>query len=63
LSGDIARNDPRLAAVVERLGAAANGPGASLAVRELPAGTLYRIHDYDGAERVITLDEHRWEVA
>lgn len=60
---DIARDDPILVRVVEELGSAANGHAAALAIRELPAGTKYRISEYDGVERVITLDEHEWSVA
>jgi len=57
------RADPALVQVVEELGDAANGTCASLAIRELPAGTLYRIDEYDGNESVVTQDEYEWSVA
>jgi hypothetical protein len=49
--------------VVEELGSTANGYAAALAIRELPAGTKYRIEEYDGIESVVTIDEHEWSVA
>jgi hypothetical protein len=42
-SRDFDRTDPTLVRVVEELGAAASGPHAALAIRDVPAGTRYRI--------------------
>ena len=60
---DIARNDPALAAVVEEMGAAANGQSADLQIRDLAPGTRYRIDKYDGNESVTTDQEYDWEIA
>jgi hypothetical protein len=59
----IERNDPALAQVVEELGDRANGSYAALRIIELPAGTLYRIDEYDGIESVETKDTYDWQVA
>jgi hypothetical protein len=61
--GGIGRADPVLAQVVEELGDKASGFCAELQIRELPAGTLYRIDEYDGFESVVTQDEYEWDVA
>lgn len=61
--GNIDRSDPDLVAVVESMGEAANGLCANLRIRELPVGTRYRIDEYDGLERVMTIDEHDWKTA
>jgi hypothetical protein len=60
---DIERNDPVLVQVVEELGKLANGLAARLEIEELPAGTLYRIDEYDGRETVQTMDSYDWSVA
>jgi hypothetical protein len=60
---EIPRNDPALVQVVEELGEAANGPCAKLAIYELPAGTLYRIEEYDGMEHIETVETIKWKVA
>jgi hypothetical protein len=36
---------------------------AALRIAELPAGTLYRIDEYDGSETVMTQDDYNWSVA
>ena len=59
----VERHDPVLVQVVETLGAAANGSGARLLLKELPSGTLYRIDEYDGSESVCTNDSYDWKVA
>ena len=59
----IERTDPALVQVVEELGEAANGMSAALRIAELPAGTLYRIDEYDGSETVMTQDDYNWSVA
>ena len=60
---EIERNDPALAQVVEELGSKANGSYAKLRITEIPAGTLYRIDEYDGIESVETIDTYDWKVA
>ena len=59
----IDRADPALVQVVEELGEAANGMSAALRIAELPAGTLYRIDEYDGSEDVMTQEDYEWSVA
>jgi len=51
-AGSGKRADPKLVAVVEQLGKAANGKHARLAVVEIPDGTDYTIEEYDGVEWV-----------
>ena len=46
------RADPKLVAVVEHLGKAANGEHARLAVVEIPDGTEYTIEEAHGIEWV-----------
>jgi hypothetical protein len=60
---DIPRSDPVLAQVVEELGDKANGDCAELRIEEVSEGTLYRIDEYDGNERVMTMDSYDWEKA
>lgn len=60
---DIERNDPALVQVVEEMGDAANGMCARLRIVDIPAGTLYRIDEYDGSESVETKDTYDWKVA
>ncbi len=60
---NIERNDPALVQVVEELGDRANGQCAKLRIAEVPAGTLYRIDEYDGNESVETKDTYDWKVA
>jgi len=57
------RADPVLVQVVEELGDAANTLYSDLRIRELPAGTKYRIDEYDGVETVMTIDDYYWQVA
>lgn len=57
------RDDPVLVQVVEELGEAANGSFAKLRIEEVPAGTRYRIDEYDGNESVMTIDDFDWFVA
>ena len=54
---DINRNDPDLIAVVEELGAEANGAYAKLAIVEIPDDVKWYIAEYDGMEHVA--EEHR----
>jgi len=60
---DISRTDPFLVQVVEELVREADGMCARLVINELPAGTLYRIDEYDGMESVCTQDDYHWSVA
>jgi hypothetical protein len=60
---EISRSDPFLVQVVEELGEEADGDCARLVIGKLPAGTLYRIDEYDGSESVITQDDNQWIVA
>ena len=57
------RTDPVLIQVIEELGEEANGSSADLQIAELPAGTQYHIHEYDGSETVMTPDDYEWETA
>lgn len=49
---ELPRDDPRLVAVVEELGDAADGRHASLAVVEIPDDVEWTIEEYDGIEWV-----------
>jgi len=60
---DIDRADPILVQVVEELGDGANGYHARLYITEVPAGTKYRIDEYDGLETVMTIDDYDWKIA
>lgn len=60
---DFERTDPILVQVVEELGDKADGRCAKLYITEIPAGTLYRIDEYDGLESVMTQDMYDWKVA
>lgn len=60
---DIERSDPVLAQVVEELGDKANDNFSRLYIAEVPAGTRYRIDEYDGYESVMTIDDYEWKVA
>jgi hypothetical protein len=60
---DIDRTDPALIQVIEEMGAEAGGRHASLAVKEISAGTKYRIDEYDGNESVETIDSYDWKTA
>jgi hypothetical protein len=46
------RTAPELVAVVEKLGDAADGPYARLAIVDIPDGIEWDIVDYDGREHV-----------
>lgn len=59
----IKRNDPFLVQVVEKLGEEANGHAANLEVVDIPQGTKYFIHEYDGAESIRTMESIPWETA
>jgi hypothetical protein len=57
------RADPRLVEIVEFLGKEANGTFAELTIVDIPAGTKYRITEYDGYEGIQYADEVNWSVA
>ena len=61
--GHIDRADPILVQVVETLGEKANGDCAKLEIEDIPAGTLYRITEYDGNESVEMQYNVDWKVA
>lgn len=60
---DFVRHDPNLVAVVEQLGKRAGSSFAELAIIDVPAGTKYRIDEYDGLESVMTVDDYEWAIA
>ena len=60
---DFDRTDPALVQVVEELGEEASGGWGDLQIRDVPAGSLYRIDEYDGFESVDLQDEYDWKVA
>ena len=49
---EIARDDPDLIEIVERMGEAADGPYAELMVVEIPDDVKWEIEEYDGKEWV-----------
>ena len=53
------RHNPELVKTVEDLDREANGPCASLKIKELQ-GTRYVIDEYDGRERVVEPDDINW---
>ena len=53
------RADPILVRVVEEMGDAANGPHADLRIVGVPAGTAWRIVEFDGMEHVAA-DHRTW---
>lgn len=57
------RADPLLIEVIEELGKKASSYYAALEIRDLPKGTKYIIHEYDGNEWVKTIDEFDWKTA
>ena len=60
---DIPRTDLALIQVIEELGEEVNTAFSKLRIIALPAGTKYRIHEYDGFESVMTPEDYRWETA
>ena len=60
---DIERTDPILVQVVEEMGKSASGSFADLRIADLPAGTKYRIDEYDGLESIETEEDIKWSVA
>jgi hypothetical protein len=60
-SCDMDRTDLDLVAIVET--GKASGRFADLSIADIPAGTKYRIDEYDGNESVMTIDDYEWSVA
>lgn len=58
---ELDRADPFLVQVVEEMNA--NDTYAELKIAELPAGTQYRIDEYDGAETVMCVNDYDWLTA
>ena len=56
------RIDPILIATVEELGEAANGEFSKLKIVDIPAGTKYRIREYDGLEWIETEEDINWQI-
>ena len=48
----VARTDPKLVEVVEKLGLRANGECADLKIVDIPEDIEYYIDDYDGVETI-----------
>jgi len=48
----VARDDPALIAVIEAMGAKANGECSNLRIIEIPDGTEWQVEEYDGNEWV-----------
>ena len=66
LSAFVSRTDPILVEVVELFAAVeseAGGYCSRLIVLDIPAGSHYRICEYDGKEWIEYRDEVQWEVA
>ena len=59
----IPRHDSCLVQVVEELGKDVDTDYSDLRIREVPDGSRYRIHEYDGFESVILELEEEWCVA
>ena len=58
----IERDDPALVQVVEELGDKANSLCSKLVIKDLPAGTKYRLTEYDGNESIVTSYDD-WRIA
>jgi hypothetical protein len=61
---NITRTDRRLIKYIETYGSeAASGKFSNLVVKTIPAGTAYRICNYDSYEYIEYRDEIKWEIA
>lgn len=58
---EVSRHDPVLVQVVETLGRQASGDLAELVVHQIK-GSLYKIDEYDGMERVVEPSDINWIV-
>jgi hypothetical protein len=63
LGYDFPRTDPVLVQVVEEMGEDASSDLSHLKIQTVPDGTRYRIDEYDGFERVMTIDDYEWQTA
>ena len=54
---EMARDDPDLVEIVERLGLKANGNFAQLKIVEIPDGVSWYVSEYDGLEHIA--ERHR----
>jgi hypothetical protein len=52
LVNEVDRTDPDLVAIVEKMGKAANGSYAELAIVEIPDDVVWEVAEYDGYEHV-----------
>ena len=59
----VARTDPALVQVVEEMGLEASGECAALVVRDVPAGTRYRISEDFGLETIVIRHDIDWLIA
>lgn len=60
----VSRNDPHLVQVVKELGSdLASDSCSRLEVVEIPKGSLYRIKEYDGMERIEYANEIDWSIS
>lgn len=57
------RADPILVDIVEKELNLSGGSFSDLQIAEVPAGSKYRIDEYDGNERVMTVDDYEWLTA
>ncbi len=62
-SRDIPRNDPCLVQTVEDMGKGAGGAHTTLEIVDIPAGTKYRLQEYDGNEWIECEHDIQWETA
>ena len=60
---DIDRTDPNLVKVVENLGTAAGDRHSRPVIVDIPTGTRYYCHEYNGWEFIMTDDTIAWKVA
>lgn len=60
---DIDRADLILVRIIEAIGGEADGPCASLMIKDVPSGALWRIDEYDGMESVMTESDYDWRIA
>ena len=59
----IDRTQPALVQTVEELQDKAMDDYAQLEITDIPAGTKYRIREFDGLEWIETEDEIKWKIA
>lgn len=58
------RWDPIIIQVIEELGnEKVSSRGSKIEIVDLPKGTQFYIHEYDGFETIVTIDDISWSVA